>query len=128
MNATTIAVVSAFGLMALAGCTGSFDIDQTEPFRVQLDGAPQTVVVREGAAPREGANPGATGSATSDNASAPREEHHDPAPVQTGQTSQLPFNAERPPSSEPGSPPPAKQVLWSSGPSDSFSRGPGRDD
>jgi hypothetical protein len=53
MNATTIAVVSAFAVMALAGCTGSFDIDQTEPFRVQLDGAPQTVVVREGAEPQE---------------------------------------------------------------------------
>lgn len=53
MNATTMAVVSVLALMGLAGCTGSFDIDQTEPFRVQLDGAPQTVVVREGAAPRE---------------------------------------------------------------------------
>jgi hypothetical protein len=53
MNATTMAVVSALALMGLAGCTGSFDVDQTEPFRVQLDGAPQTVVVREGAEPRE---------------------------------------------------------------------------
>src|SRR5215210_6541741 len=53
MNATTMAVVSVLALMGLAGCTGSFDIDQTEPFRVQLDGAPQTVVVREGAAPQE---------------------------------------------------------------------------
>lgn len=53
MNATTMAVVSVLALMGLAGCTGSFDIDQTEPFRVQLDGAPQTVVVREGAQPRE---------------------------------------------------------------------------
>ena len=53
MNATTMAVVSVLALMGLAGCTGSFDIDQTEPFRVQLDGAPQTVVVREGAEPRE---------------------------------------------------------------------------
>lgn len=54
MNATTTAgVASVLCLMALAGCTGSFDIDQTEPFRVQLDGAPQTVVVREGAEPRE---------------------------------------------------------------------------
>jgi hypothetical protein len=53
MNATTMAVVSALAVMGLAGCTGSFDIDQTEPFRVQLDGAPQTVVVREGAEPRE---------------------------------------------------------------------------
>lgn len=53
MNATTMAVVSVLGLMGLAGCTGSFDVDQTEPFRVQLDGAPQTIVVREGAAPRE---------------------------------------------------------------------------
>lgn len=53
MNATTMAVVSALALLGLAGCTGSFDIDQTEPFRVQLDGAPQTVVVREGAEPRE---------------------------------------------------------------------------
>lgn len=46
-------MASVLALMALAGCTGSFDIDQTEPFRVQLDGAPQTVVVREGAEPRE---------------------------------------------------------------------------
>lgn len=54
MNATmNVGVASVLALMALAGCTGSFDIDQTEPFRVQLDGAPQTVVVREGAEPRE---------------------------------------------------------------------------
>lgn len=53
MQATTMAAASVLCLMALAGCTGSFDIDQTEPFRVQLDGAPQTVVVREGAEPRE---------------------------------------------------------------------------
>ncbi|MEA3136181.1 MAG: hypothetical protein QOC71_462 [Thermoplasmata archaeon] len=55
MNAPTMAGASvlAFALMALAGCTGSFNVDQTEPFRVQLDGAPQTVVVREGAEPRE---------------------------------------------------------------------------
>src|SRR5688500_16125500 len=53
MNATTMAVASVLALMGLAGCTGSFDIDQTEPFRVQLDGAPQTVVVREGAEPQE---------------------------------------------------------------------------
>lgn len=54
MNATmNFGVASVLALMALAGCTGSFDIDQTEPFRVQLDGAPQTVVVREGAEPRE---------------------------------------------------------------------------
>jgi hypothetical protein len=53
MHATTMAAASVLCLMALAGCTGSFDIDQTEPFRVQLEGAPQTVVVREGAEPRE---------------------------------------------------------------------------
>ncbi|HUR24901.1 MAG TPA: hypothetical protein VM327_02675 [Candidatus Thermoplasmatota archaeon] len=51
--AMNLGVASVLALMALAGCTGSFDIDQTEPFRVQLDGAPQTVVVREGAEPRE---------------------------------------------------------------------------
>lgn len=35
--------------LVLAGCsgTGNFDVQQTEPFRVQLEGEPQTVVVDE---------------------------------------------------------------------------------
>lgn len=35
--------------LVLAGCTGTgnFDVQQTEPFRVQLEGEPQTVVVSE---------------------------------------------------------------------------------
>jgi hypothetical protein len=31
--------------LAIAGCTGNFSVKQTEPFRVQIDGAPQTAVV-----------------------------------------------------------------------------------
>lgn len=54
MNATpTLGVAATVLALALAGCTGSFNVDQTEPFRVQLDGAPQTVVVREGGEPRQ---------------------------------------------------------------------------
>lgn len=36
--------------LVMAGCTGTgnFDVQQTEPFRVQLEGAPQTVVVSDG--------------------------------------------------------------------------------
>lgn len=35
--------------LALAGCTGTgnFDVQQTEPFRVQLEGSPQTVTVSD---------------------------------------------------------------------------------
>jgi hypothetical protein len=48
MTATTpIAVATAFLALALAGCTGSFQVEQTEPFRVQLEGEPQTVTVRD---------------------------------------------------------------------------------
>lgn len=48
MTATTpIAAASAILLMALAGCTGGFQVDQTEPFRIQLEGAPETVTVRD---------------------------------------------------------------------------------
>lgn len=42
-----IAVATAVLAMALAGCTGGFQVDQTEPFRIQLEGAPETVTVRE---------------------------------------------------------------------------------
>jgi len=35
-------------MMALAGCSGGFEVHQTEPFRVQIDGEPQTMTVREG--------------------------------------------------------------------------------
>src|SRR5688572_7264900 len=49
MNATRpIAVGLAVLAVALAGCTGGFTVNQTEPIRVQIEGAPQTVVVREG--------------------------------------------------------------------------------
>lgn len=48
MTATTpIAVATAFLALALAGCTGSFEVDQTEPFRIQLEGEPETVTVRD---------------------------------------------------------------------------------
>src|SRR5688572_6413510 len=48
MTATTISGVAlALVAMALAGCTGGFQVDQTEPFRVQLEGAPETVTVRD---------------------------------------------------------------------------------
>ena len=48
MTATTpIAVATAFLAMALAGCTGGFQVDQTEPFRIQLEGEPETVTVRD---------------------------------------------------------------------------------
>lgn len=40
-------VATAVVLM-LAGCTGNFEVQQTEPFKVQIDGEPQTVTVREG--------------------------------------------------------------------------------
>src|SRR5687767_3033077 len=35
--------------LVMAGCTGTgnFDVQQTEPFRVSLEGEPQTVVVSE---------------------------------------------------------------------------------
>ena len=42
-----VALAAALALVGLAGCTGSFDVNQTEPIRVQLEGAPQTVVVRD---------------------------------------------------------------------------------
>ena len=47
MHAPHIAGVALvlIGAMALAGCTGNFSVKQTEPFRVQIDGAPQQVVV-----------------------------------------------------------------------------------
>lgn len=48
MNAPTLFAVCALALSAgLAGCTGSFDVDQTEPFRVQLEGGPETVTVSD---------------------------------------------------------------------------------
>ena len=40
--------LAVVGMMLLAGCTGNFDVQQTEPFRVRLEGDPQTVVVRDG--------------------------------------------------------------------------------
>lgn len=42
-----IAVAAAVLALALAGCTGGFQVDQTEPFRIQLEGAPETVTVRD---------------------------------------------------------------------------------
>lgn len=44
-----LAGLFAVAALAMAGCsgTGNFDIQQTEPFRVQLEGEPQTVVVSE---------------------------------------------------------------------------------
>lgn len=43
--------VSLAILMSLAGCTGNFDIKQTEPLRIQIDGAPQeTQVAADGRA------------------------------------------------------------------------------
>lgn len=47
MNATAIAGAAVLAVMALAGCTGGFTVNQTEPIRVQLEGAPETVVVHE---------------------------------------------------------------------------------
>lgn len=49
MHRSMIAGVFAVAALALAGCsgTGNFDVQQTEPFRVQLEGEPQTVVVSE---------------------------------------------------------------------------------
>lgn len=48
MTATTpLAVAAALLALTLAGCTGSFNVDQTEPIRVQLEGQPQTVTVRD---------------------------------------------------------------------------------
>jgi hypothetical protein len=35
--------------MVVAGCTGSFNVKQTEPLKVQLDGQPETVQVSQGA-------------------------------------------------------------------------------
>lgn len=50
MHRSMIAGMLAVAALALAGCTGTgnFDVQQTEPFRVQLEGSPQTVQVREG--------------------------------------------------------------------------------
>jgi len=47
MHAKHIAGMAAalVAVLAIAGCTGNFSVKQTEPFRVQIDGAPQTVVV-----------------------------------------------------------------------------------
>ena len=39
--------LAAVGMMLLAGCTGNFDVQQTEPFRVRLEGDPQTVTVND---------------------------------------------------------------------------------
>ena len=48
MNAIRpIAVGLAVLAVALAGCTGGFTVNQTEPIRVQIEGQPQTVVVRD---------------------------------------------------------------------------------
>jgi hypothetical protein len=47
MNASILVGLSAL-LMALAGCTGEFEVDQTEPIQVQIDdGDGETVTVRE---------------------------------------------------------------------------------
>lgn len=40
-------MVSALFAVTLAGCTGNFDVQQTEPIRVQLEGPAETVAVRE---------------------------------------------------------------------------------
>src|ERR1044072_5160109 len=42
-----IAVGLAVLAVALAGCTGGFTVNQTEPIRVQIEGQPQTVVVHD---------------------------------------------------------------------------------
>jgi hypothetical protein len=44
-----LAGVFVVAALALAGCsgTGNFDVQQTEPFRVQLEGSPQTVTVSD---------------------------------------------------------------------------------
>lgn len=48
MNAIRpIAVGLAVLAVALAGCTGGFQVNQTEPIRVQIEGQPQTVVVHD---------------------------------------------------------------------------------
>lgn len=48
MNAIRpIAVGLAVLAVALAGCTGGFTVNQTEPIRVQIEGQPQTVVVHD---------------------------------------------------------------------------------
>jgi hypothetical protein len=47
MNATPIAVGLAVLAVALAGCTGGFTVNQTEPIRVRIEGEPQTVVVHD---------------------------------------------------------------------------------
>lgn len=48
MNAIRpIAVGLAVLAVALAGCTGGFTVNQTEPIRVKIEGQPQTVVVHD---------------------------------------------------------------------------------
>jgi hypothetical protein len=48
MNAIRpFAVGLAVLAVALAGCTGGFNVNQTEPIRVKIEGEPQTVVVHE---------------------------------------------------------------------------------
>lgn len=41
MKATLLTSVLALFATSLAGCTGQFDVKQTEPLRIQIDGAPQ---------------------------------------------------------------------------------------
>lgn len=55
MRATTIWATALAALsLAAAGCTGQFDIQQTEPIRVQIDGPPEETRVSElDAAPKE---------------------------------------------------------------------------
>jgi uncharacterized OsmC-like protein len=48
MNAAWMAALGSLAFaMALAGCTGQFSVDQTEPFRVQLEGDGQEVTVSD---------------------------------------------------------------------------------
>src|SRR5262245_4147649 len=49
MHRSMLAGVLVLAALALAGCsgTGNFDVQQTEPFRVPLEGQPQTVAVSD---------------------------------------------------------------------------------
>ena len=48
-----LACIVAFAAIAMAGCTTKIETQQTEPFRIQLEGAPRTVNVDDGQAPKQ---------------------------------------------------------------------------
>lgn len=47
MHGLPMYAVAAATMMMLAGCTGGFEIEQTEPIRVQVDGEPERTTVRD---------------------------------------------------------------------------------